>query len=188
MCSSDLLATPDLTWEGKKLMTCLSQWTTAIIDAIGVGTLEPRCPDAWPKTQFESAITAEWLLPWEDLRRWAAEAHGVDIGEVPGPDQAPDSTRGAPASDIPEDLISGAETSPNASGWPYAHDTKLLAAIRWVIETYWEGKSESEWPTKELVKEKLKMLYPNGEGLTERELDAIDLVTRHDNRRNRAMK
>lgn len=182
------LATPDLTWEGKKLMTCLRQWTTTIIDAIGVGTLEPRRPGAWPKTQFESAITAEWLLPWEDLRRWAAEAHGVDIGEVRGPDQAPDSTRGAPASDIPEEPTSEAVTSPNASGWPYTHDTKLLAAVRWVIETYWEDKDESMWPTKEFVHEKLRSLYPNGQEFSDREIRAIDQVTRHDARRNRAPK
>lgn len=77
---------------------------------------------------------------------------------------------------------------PPAGSWPYTHDTKLLGAIRWVIETYWEGKSESQWPTKELVKEKLRQVYPDGDDLTDRELEAIDLVTRHDKRRNRAMK
>ena len=63
--------------------------------------------------------------------------------------------------------------------WTYTHDTRLLSHIRWVIETYWEGKEYSKAPTKQLVIEKLR-----DRGLSKSEAEAVDLVTRHDSRRS----
>jgi len=170
------------------MRACLSKWSFAIIDAIGDGTLEPRRPDAWPKIQSDSTITAEWLLPWEELARWAHEIHGVSIGELPELEEAPGTTRGAPEADTTEANTSEAETRTNDGVWPYTHDTKLLAAVRWVIETYWEGKDESMWPTREFIYEKIRAIYPGGNEFSDNELKAIDLVSRHDMRRNRAIK
>lgn len=64
---------------------------------------------------------------------------------------------------------------------PQPYRTRLLDAAQWVIETYWSGKAPEEGPTKELVIEKLQEL----QNLSRNEAEAVDLVTRHDSRRNR---
>lgn len=63
-------------------------------------------------------------------------------------------------------------------GWPYTHDTKLLKAARWVIETY---SGQPDWPTRELVIEKLQEHH----GLSRNEARAVDTVTRPDSIRGR---
>lgn len=67
---------------------------------------------------------------------------------------------------------------PDDDSWPYQYDTRLLKAVRWVIATYSEN---SEWPTRELVVEKLQGLH----GLSKRESEAVDTVTRPDHIRGR---
>ncbi len=65
-----------------------------------------------------------------------------------------------------------------ATEWPYQHDTKLLAAARWVIET-WQG--DPQWPTSKLVIEKLRDFKELGAN----EAKHVDSVTRPDHIRNR---
>jgi len=64
--------------------------------------------------------------------------------------------------------------------WGYLHDTKLLEIVRWVVEEYWEGKDLKEAPSKDAIVAELKEKYE----LTQNEATAVDLVTRHDDRRN----
>jgi hypothetical protein len=81
-----------------------------------------------------------------------------------------------PATNSPRD----SEEIAAGNGWPYSHDTRLLAAIRWVIENCWEGKDPKGAPTKETVVDKL--VKPKG--LSKREALAVDQVTRHDTLRS----
>jgi hypothetical protein len=65
--------------------------------------------------------------------------------------------------------------------WVYQHDTKLLEKCRWVIEHYWEGKDIKKVPSKAVIVNQLTRKH----GLSGREAAAVDLVTRHDQIRNR---
>lgn len=66
--------------------------------------------------------------------------------------------------------------------WPYPHDTRLLKAVRWVIETY---SGQPEWPTRELVVDKLQDSDVLGFKLGANEAKAVDTVTRPDAIRGR---
>jgi len=61
--------------------------------------------------------------------------------------------------------------------WPSTYDTKLLRLAREVVWQHWEGKDPKDAPSREWLIERLLE-----RGITRREAEAIDLVTRHDNR------
>lgn len=90
--------------------------------------------------------------------------------------------------DIPEELLSVLESDrpqreqwqEKNKKWGYLHDTKLLEIARWVLEQYWEGKDVNKAPSKDAIVAELVDKY----GLTKNEAGAVDLVTRHDDRRN----
>ena len=64
--------------------------------------------------------------------------------------------------------------------WPFTYDTELLRAAREIVWQHWEGKDPDKAPSSEWMIEQLME-----RGLTRKEAEAVDLVTRHDNRRKR---
>jgi hypothetical protein len=94
----------------------------------------------------------------EDLRRWAEDNKLEDVAIFLFPER-----RQKPAPDK----------------WGFQHDTRLLGVAREVVKDYWEGKP----PEKALKKEALVDEICGRFDLTKNEAQAIDLVTRHDRRR-----
>ena len=69
------------------------------------------------------------------------------------------------------------------NGWPFSYDTRLLEAVRQVIREHWEQTNPQDAPTREGV---VKQLMDSG--LSRTEAEAVDLVTRHEERRKRPSK
>lgn len=67
--------------------------------------------------------------------------------------------------------------------WPFTYDTKLLQVAREVVWQHWEGKDPKDAPSSEWMVDRLME-----RGITRREAEAVDLVTRHENRRKRGTK
>ena len=64
------------------------------------------------------------------------------------------------------------------NNWPFSYDTRLLKVIREVIREHWERTAPKDAPSRDAV---VKWLVARG--LSRREAEAVDLVTRHESRR-----
>ena len=141
--------------------------TAILVDAIKTGKLAKETwefPVTIPNRRHPKMVS-RWVVKHDALKLWF---------EVYRPYERPAFLFWREdASDTPD--------TPASEWSQFTHDTKLLKACRWVIKTYWEGRAEVDWPTKDFILEKLEGIYPVR--LSKGEMEAIDLVTRHDAKR-----
>ena len=115
------------------------------------------------RMQTSDPHTGKYVAPTHSidsrtLLQWVSQLEGIEIPKQLTP------------------LLPKAEPIQNQNKWGYTHDTKLLRTCRWVVENYWEEADFKEVSSKPGVVADLREKFE----LSDREAQAVDLVTRHD--------